>query len=130
MEGGGQTITRMVERPGSEKETGILYVTTLKFVYRHAANPAAPDPLSDPKIAEVEADIACEYMGLPEGYTQHEVEQFGARSVLAHVWPFWREFLHSAFLRMSLPPTTLPPLFIPSGNAVLQPSAETDNAAE
>jgi hypothetical protein len=94
---------------------GLLFITTFKFTYRLIPEAgrvqATPEDLL---VAEIEAEFAGEYADIPEGYVREEIEQFGARSVMAHLWPYWREFLHSQLNRMSLPTVSMPPLFMPA----------------
>lgn len=113
MAGIDQGITTMMD---TEKGTdsGLLYVTRFAFTYRLVVDQAKPSPETDPIVAEIEAQFAAEYTDIPENFTRREQERFGARSVMAHVWPYWREFLHSSLSRMSMPVVAMPPLWLPS----------------
>lgn len=122
-----QSIVQMVDTEQG-RDSGLLYGTKFKFLYRNVADPAKPSPDDDPVVAEIEAEFAAEYTDVPENYTRREQERFGARSVTAHVWPYWREFLHSSLLRMAMPPVAMPPLWLPPASQDDEKSADSTQA--
>jgi preprotein translocase subunit SecB len=54
------------------------------------------------------------------------LEEFGRTVSLLHVWPYWREFVHSTTTRMGLPPLRVPllnPISIPGLVKAKQPTS-------
>lgn len=47
---------------------------------------------------------------LPQGFsaTRSELNTFAQTNGVFNVWPYWREFVQSMFVRMNLPPLVLP----------------------
>lgn len=48
--------------------------------------------------------------GLPQGFSasRGELNAFAQTNGVFNVWPYWREFIQSMFVRMNLPPLVLP----------------------
>lgn len=44
-----------------------------------------------------------------------ELEEFGKSNAIFNAWPYWREYLQSALVRMGLPAFTLPVYRLPAG---------------
>jgi hypothetical protein len=69
-------------------------------------NPTLAD--TDKVIAELNAEFYLEYRvegSLPENEV---LEAFGKDNVPFHMWPYWREFIHSMCGRTGLPELVLP----------------------
>lgn len=66
------------------------------------------DTGSEP-IVKVRAQYAVSY-SVPKDakFSQKELTAFGNSNATFNTWPFWRELVHTAFVRMGLPPFTVP----------------------
>lgn len=66
---------------------------------------------------EIECRFVIEYF-LPsmEGLSKENLIAFGGTSGVFSAWPYWREFVHSTSLRLSVPPIILPTYRIEGAN--------------
>lgn len=78
----------------------------------------------DERFGEVVALFSAVYF-MNEAVDEETLIEFGMRNATFHVWPYWRELLHSTTGRLRLPPTVLPmfkiaPIEPKSASEVLQ----------
>jgi hypothetical protein len=74
----------------------------------------------DDLIAEVEATFVARYAVLTADMpAMHVLQSFNENAVF-HVWPYWREFLQAAAIRLRIPPLVLPMRMV---NAVGSPAS-------
>lgn len=60
-------------------------------------------------LAQITAEIAVDYQFNGTVFpTSEELQKWANGNVVLHAWPYWREFCHSAMLRMGLPVTLIP----------------------
>jgi hypothetical protein len=83
----------------------------LKFVLR-AFNKEGGEKAEE-KDRKPAVEITCRFVlvyGLPsfDGLTDENFAAFGSTSGVFSVWPYWREYVHSTSLRLSVPPLVLP----------------------
>lgn len=92
--------------------------STIKFVrykvqlgFRLIGDGSPVDPVAAPADApmafEVAAEFSADYL-LKEECDSACLEEFGDKNVIFHVWPYWREYVHSVFMRAGLPPVEIP----------------------
>jgi hypothetical protein len=64
---------------------------------------------SDPPAVEITCRFVLAY-SIPtfEGLSDENLIAFGRTSGVFSAWPYWREFVHSMSLRLSIPPIILP----------------------
>jgi preprotein translocase subunit SecB len=75
---------------------------------------SSTDCKTDVKHFQVRASYCLTYDISPKGrITKKDREAFGAVNGVYNCWPYWREFVQSATLRLNLPPLTLQVLRIP-----------------
>lgn len=65
------------------------------------------------KVVEINAVFAALYEYEEGEIAQRELRQFGDRNAPFHVWPYWREFLHSLTARIHLPGAVIPMRTLP-----------------
>ncbi len=88
------------------------------FVARETAAPPKPE------FIEVGATYELTYHVLDQsGLTQRDFDAFADMNAVFNAWPYFREFLQSALVRMGLPPFTLPVLRV--GTASSSPAGGT-----
>lgn len=60
-------------------------------------------------VVEISARITVDYL-IETSVTppKEKLEQWASINALLHCWPYWREFCHSALLRMNLPIVMMP----------------------
>lgn len=82
-----------------------------RFVAEDADDAADPDvdqdADQDDRFGEVVAVFSAVYF-MMEPVDEATLVEFGMRNATFHVWPYWRELLHSTTGRLRLPPTVLP----------------------
>jgi hypothetical protein len=79
---------------------------------------------ADPSPLYIEAVFAARYsISNKIEITERDLESFAHTISLLHVWPYWREFVHSMSCRMGLPPITIPLFKIPGFGKAKKPSA-------
>lgn len=77
--------------------------TGVRFVVADAQETAEPTVR-----AEISATFSADYViGNQDAITEEGVSAF-AQNVTYHVWPYWREFIHSTCARLRLPGAVLP----------------------
>jgi hypothetical protein len=106
-------------KPNRDDEAGpglvrYLIDTGLRFVQNNDA-PGVTEPTP---IAEITATFVADYEARDaSAVTDESLEAFN-QNALHHVWPFWREFIHTSSGRLRLPSVILPirqPLKRPEG---------------
>ena len=65
--------------------------------------------------AEITAKFIAEYQITCDDLSDEAINEFSKRNATFHVWPYWREFLHSTAGRMKLPEVVLPMYSLPKG---------------
>lgn len=90
------------------------FVLHFQFTYKLKAEEGTSAPINNDEFAaKVSAEIAVDYLFLGTGEPEIELfDAWGKSNALMHVWPYWREFCHSALTRMNLPVVLLPLLNI------------------
>lgn len=58
--------------------------------------------------AEIVANFVAEYSLNDKELSKEALSEFSVRNASFHVWPYWREYLHSMTGRMRLPEVVLP----------------------
>lgn len=96
----------------------MTFLTVFEFRY-NANKSGALDPSSiadealddENVLAEISATIAADYLVIsPELPTEEYIQNWAKSSALVHSWPYWREFCHSAMMRLNLPVSIVPML--------------------
>lgn len=60
-------------------------------------------------LAQITAEIAVDYLFNEADFpTPEMLHKWANGNVILHAWPYWREFCHSAMLRMGLPVSLIP----------------------
>ena len=97
--------------PEGEKMFNVFLRFSLK-VYATDNGQKAEEP-----AVEIECRFVIEYF-LPsmEGLLIENLKAFGGTSGVFSAWPYWREFVHSTSLRLSVPPIILPTYRIAGAN--------------
>lgn len=72
---------------------------------------ASLDEASEADLVRIEAEYCLQYRlsSFADVRKQH-IDAFGRLNGLYNAWPYWREFVQSATVRMGLPPLTIPVL--------------------
>lgn len=87
------------------------FVNRFGFRYDRSSHESEPTDGSGEgqMLAEITADIAVNYVaqGL-DVPTEETITQWSQTSALVHAWPYWREFSHTAMVRMNLPLSIMP----------------------
>ena len=78
-------------------------------VLKASADPANPNITRDDLLVEIQATFVVRYAVLPdlEAPTPEMLTAFNENAV-HHIWPYWREFLQAAALRLRVSPIILP----------------------
>lgn len=89
------------------------FTTKFEFLYRvgDGSEPGPTADLSQLKLAAtISVSIAADYGVAPgsEDLGKEFLSKWGRSTVLAHVWPYWREYCHSTMTRMHLPLMLVP----------------------
>jgi hypothetical protein len=83
-----------------------------------AARWLAKDEITEKAL--VDAVFAAEYLFSGE-LEKATVDAFALNVVPQHIWPYWREYVASQSVRMSLPKLTIPPIVPGKSEAVWPP---------
>ena len=84
------------------------FVGTGLRILKADANPEKPDITRDDLLVEIQATFIARYAVNSEDQpTESMLAAFNDNAV-HHVWPYWREFLQDAALRLRVPPVMLP----------------------
>ncbi|WP_129781784.1 hypothetical protein [Peristeroidobacter soli] len=86
-------------------DTGVRFVVTDSL---EAAEPTIR--------AEISATFSADYVVSNEEVITEEAMSAFAQNVTYHIWPYWREFIHSTCARLRLPSAVLP-MFQPKKSA-------------
>jgi hypothetical protein len=95
-------------------------------ILKPSADPANPNITRDDLLVEIQTTFVVRYAVLPEqeAPTPEMITAFNDNAV-HHVWPYWREFLQAAALRLRVPPIILPMHFArPAEQAAASPAIE------
>ena len=126
-----QFIHRVATAPDGTQVPSAVFV--LRFEFKYTKTPVDLTKIDGQSeaalvddgnlIAELMAEVAIDYQLLaPEMPKEAQLQAWGQGNAVLHAWPYWREFCHSAMIRMNLPVTLIPMMQIPT----LQ-SAKTQN---
>jgi hypothetical protein len=102
--------TILIEPPVNNIRYLVRYlVGTGLRILKPTVDPANPDITRDDLLVEIQATFAVRYAVIPEqeAPTTEMLAAFNENAV-HHVWPYWREFLQAAALRLRVPPIILP----------------------
>jgi hypothetical protein len=93
-------------------------------VLKSSADPANPNITRDDLLVEIQTTFVVRYAVVPEQEppTPEMIMAFNDNAI-HHVWPYWREFLQAAALRLRVPPIILPMHFMrPTENPDASPA--------
>ena len=82
--------------------------TGARFLDSEFDNEKKPETIEKYIQAEITAKFVAEYRITCDDLSEEAIKEFSARNASFHVWPYWREFLHSMTGRMKLPEVVLP----------------------
>lgn len=100
------TFETNLRAPDNPEGDGLPFVASFKVTGKN------PDGQVNLDISAVYAAV---YSVHPiDGVTTEEIHSFGRLVCMMHLWPFWREYVHSTLSRLGLPSFVVP-LFNPSG---------------
>lgn len=126
-------ISRATETQGGDPDRSAIFV--LGFEFRYTRSPEAESPPTQITssegsaedsnlIAEITAEIAVDYQISSEGVpSQDVIQNWATRAAMIHAWPYWREYCHTALLRMGLPVSLMPMLNVASVPPAVAPSS-------
>jgi hypothetical protein len=95
-------------------------------ILKSSADPANLNITRDDLLVEIQTTFVVRYAVVPEqeAPTPEMITAFNEHAV-HHVWPYWREFLQAAALRLRVPPIILPMHFMrPADQAAASPAIE------
>lgn len=98
-----------------EVGNGVLVceVTCVAQGYILSGDDEREDPESDQKIAEIGAVFGVRYRLRDEADCGEAVlKEFAQSNAVYNAWPYWREFLNSALVRLGHPSFTVPTLVV------------------
>jgi hypothetical protein len=101
-------------------------------ILKSSANPENPNITRDDLLVEIQTTFVVRYAVLPEqeAPTPEMLTAFSENAV-HHVWPYWREFLQAAALRLRVPPIILPMHFTrPAEHPAASPAIEAIVSAD
>lgn len=104
-------VTNVQDAQGNQsKLTSLCFNTSFEFLFINPDQLQSIETVSDPEyLIRISADIAVDYLiDSNRPMDQNEMQLWGAKNVLLHAWPYWREFQQSTIWRMNLPPSIIP----------------------
>jgi hypothetical protein len=76
-----------------------------------------PESETDNRVTEekalISATIVAEYQVI-DGLSADAVKEFADHNGLFHIWPFWREYVHSTCARLRIPVVPVPMYTLPN----------------
>ena len=102
------------------------YVGTGLRILGENVDPKDPNIPRDKLIADIEATFVVRYVVIGDTRpTDPMLEVFNDNAV-HHVWPYWREFLQAATVRLRVPPVVLPMREVANANAKKTATSKVD----
>ena len=84
------------------------YVGTGLRLLAPGVDPHDPGVTRDKLIADIEATFVARYLVIGDEQPSSAMLEAFNENAVHHVWPYWREFLQAAALRLRVPPVVLP----------------------
>lgn len=121
-----RVLARETKAPGQKTLESLIFILGFAFRYSKPMQAAIQSEQSgvdevvadDPNLlAEISAEIAIDYQiinGTASNLDPALVQNWGQGSAMVHAWPYWREYCHSAMIRMNLPLSLMPMIDIRS----------------
>ncbi len=96
-------VNRTAEISEHQEENGTFFVVATMRAQ------LVPEEAKGEPLVSIETSFELQYR-LPEGFhvDPQTLTTFAETNGLYNVWPYWREFVQSTFVRMGLPPLVLP----------------------
>lgn len=104
--------------PENESQTRLLRVevlTGVRFVEVDQIDGSDDEVISAPQDdvephvkAELKATFIAEYALTCDDLSQDAINEFSKKNAGFHIWPYWREYLHTTCSRCNLPPVVVP----------------------
>ena len=96
-------VNREAEISEHQEENGTFFVMATMRAQ------LVPEQAKEDALVSIETRFELEYR-LPEGFRvdPQTLTAFAETNGIYNIWPYWREFVQSTFVRMGLPPLVLP----------------------